>query len=120
VQVKISVRHGRLGDDAQAAIRHKADKLLHLFDRLTQIEVTVDLAVTPDKKCRVEFIVQAEHKHDFVAHECHQDVLAAVDLVMDKIQAQLRRYKEKIQDPRRAASADEAGAAPRPEDATEE
>jgi putative sigma-54 modulation protein len=120
VQVKISVRHGHLSESTQAAIREKAERLLHLFDRLTLIEVTVDLAKTPDKKCRVEFVVQAEHKHDFVAHESHQDVIAAVDLVMDKVQGQLRRYKEKIQDPRRAPSAGEVAGAPRLEDSTEE
>jgi ribosome-associated translation inhibitor RaiA len=46
--------------------------------------------------------------------------MAAVDLVMDKLQGQLRRYKEKIQDHRRTPSAGEVAGAPRLEDATEE
>ena len=49
--------------------------------------------------------------HDFVAQEGHHDVLAAVDLVMDKLQGQLRRYKEKLQDRRRTPSAGEAARA---------
>jgi putative sigma-54 modulation protein len=120
VQVKISVRHGHLSDGTQAAIREKAERLLHFFDRVTLIEVTVDLKKTPEERCRVEFVVQAEHKHDFVATESNQDVMAAVDLVMDKLQGQLRRYKEKIQDHRRTPSAGEVAGAPRLEDATEE
>jgi putative sigma-54 modulation protein len=107
VQVKISVRHGHLNDNTQAAIRDKAERLLHFFDRLTLIEVTVDLARTPSEQCQVEFVVQAEHKHDIVARESHQDVIAAVDLVLSKVQGQLRRYKEKIQDRRRTPSAGE-------------
>jgi putative sigma-54 modulation protein len=120
VQVKISVRHGHLSDGIQEAIRGKAERLLHFFDRLTLIEVTVDLKKNQDERCRVEFVVQAEHKHDFVATESNQDVMAAVDLVMDKLQGQLRRYKEKIQDHRRTPSAGEVAGAPRLEDATEE
>jgi putative sigma-54 modulation protein len=107
VQVKISVRHGQLGEVTQQTIREKAEKLPHLFERLTMIEVTVDMARTADDRCHVEFVVKAEHKHDFVAHESHQDVIAAVDLALNKVQGQLRRYKEKIQDHRRTPSTGE-------------
>src|SRR4051812_43228657 len=101
----------------QQFIREKAEKLLHFFDRLTMIEITVDLR----KEAKwVEFLVQAEHKHDFVARESHQDVLAAVDLVLDKLEAQLRRYKEKIQDHRRTPSTGEVAGAPSLEESTEE
>ncbi len=127
MQVKISVRHGHLSENTQTTIREKAEKLLHFFERLTMIEVTIDLKdrgngrPPEDRKaledtCRVEFVVQAEHKHDFVAHESHQDVLAAVDLAFDKIEGQLRRYKEKIQDHRRRPSTGEVAGAPRQAD----
>jgi putative sigma-54 modulation protein len=99
VQIKIAVRHGHLNDETQQRIREKAQKLTHLFDRLTMIEVTVDLNHRDEHKDQkqVEFVVQAEHKHDFVARESHPDLLAAVDLAVEKVVAQLRRYKEKIQ-----------------------
>ena len=81
MQIKISVRHGQINDDTQQFIRDKAEKLLHIFERLTMIEVTVDLK----KELKVvEFVVQAEHKHDFVARESNADVLAAVDLVLSR------------------------------------
>ena len=48
-----------------------------------------------------EIVVQAEHKHDLVAREHHGELLAAVDLAVEKLEGQLRRYKEKIQDHRR-------------------
>jgi putative sigma-54 modulation protein len=99
VQIKISARHGHLSEETQTFIKEKAEKLTHLFNRLTMIEVTVDLKDDLNKV--VEFLVSAEHKHDFVAHETNPDVLAAVDLVMAKLEQQLRRYKEKIQDHRR-------------------
>jgi putative sigma-54 modulation protein len=117
VQIKISVRHGHLNDNTQQVIRDKAEKLLHFFERLTMIAVTVD--TQKDQKW-VEFLVQAEHKHDFVAHDSHPDLLAAVDLVLDKLESQLRRYKEKIQDHRRTPSTGEVAGAPAVEESTEE
>ena len=117
MQIKISVRHGHLNDTTQQFIREKAEKLLHYFERLTMIEVTVDLK--KDQKW-VEFLVQAEHKHDFVAHESHADLMAAVDLTLDKLALQLRRYKEKIQDHRRTPSAGEVAGAPAVEEPGEE
>ena len=43
MQIKLSARHGHLTDDHQREIRQKAEKLLHIFDRISMIEVTVDL-----------------------------------------------------------------------------
>ena len=115
MEIKIAARHGHLSDETQNFIREKAQKLLRLFDRLTMIAVTVDLKDDVNKV--VEFLVSAEHKHDFVARETHTDVLAAVDLVMPKLEQQLRRYKEKIQDHRRRPSAgDVPSVSPKPSD----
>ena len=102
MQVKVSVRHGHLSDEVQRVIREKAAKLLHFFERLTMIEVTADLQQKEAK--HIELVVQAEHKHDFVARESHPEVLAALDLALSKLEGQLRRYKEKIQDHRRDPS----------------
>jgi putative sigma-54 modulation protein len=49
-------------------------------------------------------LVSAEHKHDFVSREAHTEVLVAVDMVVEKMEGQLRRYKEKVQDHRRTPS----------------
>jgi putative sigma-54 modulation protein len=109
VQVKITARHGHLAEPTQQFIREKAEKLLHFFSRLTFIEVTVDVK---DGIKQVEFLAKAEHKHEFVATERHTDILAAVDLVIDKLEGQLRRHKEKLQDRRRTPSAGEVTTAP--------
>jgi len=105
VEIKISTRHGHLTEETQQFIREKAEKLTRLFDRLTMIAVTVDLKDELNKV--VEFLVSAEHKHDFVATERNPDILAAVDLVMAKLEQQLRKYKEKLQDHRRRPAAGE-------------
>ena len=112
MQIKISTRHGHLTDATQNFIRDKANKLLHYFQRLTMIEVTVDLQQDEKDEKLVEFVVSAEHKHEFVARAKHKDILAAIDLVLDKLEQQVRKYKEKIQDHRRTpAMGDMPGAA---------
>jgi putative sigma-54 modulation protein len=116
VQTKISVRHGHLEADAQSYIREKAEKLLRFFERLTYIEVTVDLK---NEYPTVEILARAEHKHDFVASESNADLMAAVDLVEHKIETQIRRYKEQIQDHRRTPSVGEVAGTAR-EEASEE
>ena len=98
MQIKITARHGHLSEASQTFIRDKAEKLLHYFQRIMSIDVLVD---QKEEEFVVEFLVTAEHKHDFVASERNKDLLAAVDLVLDKLERQLRRYKEKIQDHRR-------------------
>ena len=118
MQVKISARHGHLSEATQEFIRDKAEKLLHYFGRLTMIQVTVDLKNEQQKM--VEFVVSAEHKQSIVAHERHTDVHAAVNLVVDKLERQLSRYKEKIQDHRRDPSAGEVAGAPGSEESSEE
>jgi putative sigma-54 modulation protein len=110
VQIKISARHGHLSEATQQFIREKAQKLTRLFERLTIIEVTVDLK--NEGQTWVEFLVKSEHKHDFVAHESHPDLLAAVDMALGKLEMQVRRHKETIQDRRRTPSAGEVAGAP--------
>jgi putative sigma-54 modulation protein len=105
VQIKISSRHGHVSEATGEFIRDKVSKLPHYFERLTSIEVTVDLK--NDHQKTVELLVSAEHKHDFVAREAHTDVLVAVDMVVEKMESQLRRYKEKVQDHRRTPSTGE-------------
>ncbi len=113
MQIKISARHGHLNEDVQNHIREKAGKLTHLFQRLMMIEVLVDMQ--NDEKI-VEFLVSAEHKHDFVASERNKDLLCAVDLVLDKLEGQIRKYKEKVQNHRRGSTRGEVASPNTPED----
>ena len=96
MQISISARHGHLSEATREKIVAKGEKLPRLFERLTAIEFTVDLehAEAP----RVELRVSAEHKHDFVAVETADGLMAAVDAVIHKLEQQLRKYKERVYD----------------------
>jgi putative sigma-54 modulation protein len=96
VQVNISARHGHLSDATREKITAKVEKLARLFERLLAIEVTIDLE--HEQAPSVDIRVSAEHKHDFVATEQAANLMAAVDGVIHKLEQQLRKYKEKVQD----------------------
>lgn len=94
MQIQVTSRHGHLSDETQDRLKAKAEKLVRHFDRLTSIEVVVDLQ-TPNKP-KVDLLVSAEHKHDFVAHEQTNNLLTSVESAVHKIDQQLRKYKERI------------------------
>jgi putative sigma-54 modulation protein len=110
MEIQIAVRHGQLEPGEHTHIQDRANKLKHFFNRLNMITATVDLE-NPLAKT-VEVLVSAEHKHDFVAHETHSDLKMAIDQAFHKVEEQLRRYKEKIQDHRRTPHAGQAGSPP--------
>ena len=97
MQTKIAVRHGQLNDETREFIRGKCDKLLHLFERVTEIVATVEFEHAGDR-VRVELLVDAEHKHDFAAHCEGEDVVATFESCLHKMERQVSRYKKRIQE----------------------
>ncbi len=95
MQINISVRHGDLSDATQEKIRSKVEKLGRLFDRLTSVDVVVDLEKADTPKIEVQ--VSAEHKNDFVAAYASEDMFGCLDQVIHKLEQQIRKYKERIQ-----------------------
>jgi putative sigma-54 modulation protein len=98
VQVAITCRHGSIKPDLNEYITRKSEKLLTYFERVTQIQVTLDFL---DGRVRAEMLVDAEHKHNFVAHAEGDNATATFDGVLHKMEQQIRKYKEKVQDHRR-------------------
>lgn len=103
MQTQISTRHGQLSEASQQKIAAKVEKLLRIFDRLTSIEVIVDLE--DETNPRVDLKVAAEHKHDFVAHDQSESLMGSVDEAVHKVEQQLRKYKEKVQERHRGPEA---------------
>jgi putative sigma-54 modulation protein len=109
VQVAITCKHGQLNANQQEYINRKSEKLLTYFERVTAINVTVSFE---NGGVRVEILVDAEHKHNFVANDHGDDVTPVFDVTLHKMEQQIKKYKEKIQDHRRdfPAQGDEGGA----------
>ena len=74
--------------------------------------MAIEVAVDQGKQAwDVEILVSAEHKHDFVAREAGPTPESAMDQCVHKIENQLRRYKEKVQNHKGDVS--QGGSAPR-------
>ncbi len=110
MQINVTTRHGHLNESTQERLVSKVEKLIRFFERLTAIEVVVDLK--DSSKPRVDINVSAEHKHDFVAHDEADNLLSAVESAVHKMEQQLRRYKEKVQTRGRAPGAKRQEALP--------
>ncbi len=113
MQVQIACRHGSISESLREHVLQKSEKLLTYFERVTAIEVTFDFQ---GERVRVEMLVDAEHKHNFVSHDEGEDAYTMYDSVLQKMEQQIRKYKEKVQDHRRdrpmgeLTRSDEAGA----------
>ena len=93
MEISISAKHGQLTDEVQQTIKQKVEKLPRFFDRTTGIDVIVDLVRIENPK--VEVKVSAEETDDFFAADSANNVFAALDSVVHKLERQLRKHKEK-------------------------
>ncbi len=92
MQVTVTGRHMGVDDALKAYCLEKAGRLPRFLDRVQSIEVILDGKAGMHS---AEVIVHAAGSDPFVATEQDADAFAAVDLLMDKIEEQLRRYKQK-------------------------
>ena len=96
MQINVSTRHGHLSPASQSKITAKVSRLKRYFDRLTALNVTVDLedSALP----AVEIVASAERFHDLVSHERSAQLWRSVDGAVQKLEQQLRKHKEKTRD----------------------
>jgi putative sigma-54 modulation protein len=98
VQTTISARHGHLSPASQEKITEKVEVVRKFFDRLTAIGVTVDLEHR--ERPSVELRVRAEHHDEFVAVGEAESTFAALDSAIEKMEGQLRKFKERLKEHR--------------------
>lgn len=116
MQINVSARHGHLSPASQSKIAAKVSRLKRYFDRLTALNVTVDLERSDLPA--VEIVASAEHYHDMVSREHAPLLWRSVDGAVQKLEQQLRKHKEKVRDHkhvqtgRRLTDESESGVAP--------
>lgn len=93
MQINVIGRHWHVPDDLREYILKRVEKLPRLYDRIMGIEVIID-GEGPEGK--VECIVSVASHPDFVSEEKGRDLFACFDTCLDKIETQLRKFKDKI------------------------
>lgn len=100
MEIKLHTQHVQLSDERKAYFLEKFEKVTHFASRLSDesTEMKVDLIHQSSKKledafeCHLTIFVP----HDTLRAEAHSDSLEnAVDEVIEKIKAQIERYKDK-------------------------
>lgn len=93
MQVTTTFRHMEQSDALKSYAEEKLERVVKYIDE----PVTVQVFFTVEKKIRhiVEIVVGAKGVTT-KASEATNDMYAAIDAVIDKIERQLKRYKEKI------------------------
>ncbi|RMF83376.1 MAG: ribosome-associated translation inhibitor RaiA [Planctomycetota bacterium] len=93
MQINVSGRHMNVGDALREYCEKKASKIGRFYDRIQSIDVVVD---GHNGQHSVEMIVHSDGTQPFVASEEREDAFAAVDVLVDKIERQLKRHKERL------------------------
>ena len=96
MQINVSARHGHLSPASQSKIAKKVSRLRRYFDRLTALNVTVDLQNS--SLPAVEIVASAERFHDLVSHDRAAILWRGIDGAVQKMEQQLRKHKEKVRD----------------------
>ena len=96
MQINVSTRHGDLSDAAKQKIVEKIEGLEKFIERLSRIDVTVDLEKAEEPK--VDLIAVTELKKEFKTSYQSKDLFGCVDQIVDKMQQQMKKFKEKLTD----------------------
>lgn len=106
MQVKVSGRHMGVSDAVKQYCTEKAGRLNRFYDRINAVEVVIEGQSGIHK---VELIAHVDGTHSFVAKESRDDVYAAFDVVIEKLERQLRDHKEKLRNRKHAAPPEGGG-----------
>ena len=92
MQISITGRHLEVTDSLKAYVEEKISKLQRHFDHVTNIHVILEVEKTTQK---AEATVQISGATLF-AEDHQEDMYAAIDLMVDKLDRQIIKHKEKI------------------------
>ena len=98
MKVTITGRHMTVHDSIKTYAEQKAEKLERYYEQLREVEIV--FAEDGDKKM-VEMIAHPRKGERIVGQVTHEDLFAAVDLVVDKMYNQLHKTKEKLKERRK-------------------
>jgi putative sigma-54 modulation protein len=94
-QIDITARHGNVSEDMREYAIKKAEKLTRFHDRITRIQILLD---DPKGEREVEMIAHVDAGGTMVARERAGVFREAVDLLVEKLERQLKKDKERLKD----------------------
>jgi putative sigma-54 modulation protein len=92
MQINISGRHVEVTDSMKEYVTSKVERLTHHHDRITSTNVILSVDKLIQK---AEATIHVSGK-DVFAEATHEDLYAAIDALVDKLDRQLIKHKEKM------------------------
>jgi putative sigma-54 modulation protein len=92
MQINISGRHVEVTDSMREYVTSKVERLTHHHDRITSTNVILSVDKLIQK---AEATIHVSGK-DVFAEATHEDLYAAIDALVDKLDRQLIKHKEKM------------------------
>ena len=99
MNLTISGHHLEVTPALRTYVTAKLDRITRHFDQLVDVKVllTVENQKEKDRRQRAECNIHVKGS-DMFAESSHEDLYAAVDELVDKLDRQVGRHKEKIKD----------------------
>ncbi len=99
MNLTISGHHLDLTPSLRSYVTSKIDRITRHFDRVVDVKVllSVEKQKEKEKRQRAECSIRVKGNELF-AQSAHQDLYAAVDELVDKLDRQVVRHKNRLQD----------------------
>lgn len=101
MNLQISGHHIEVTPALREYVETKLDPVIRHFDQVTGVSVVLSVEKLKQK---AEVILHVPGK-DMHAEESGEDLYAAIDVLFDKLDRQVQKYKQKVQDHHRGEKA---------------
>lgn len=96
MQINLTGRHLDITDAMRSYVQGKFERLERHFDHMTSVHVILSVEKLR-QKAEASFHISG---HDVYADSDHEDMYAAIDGLVDKLDRQLLKHKEKMKNHR--------------------
>ena len=98
MNLTISGHHLEITPSMREYVLTKLDRVTRHFDQVVDINVLLSFEKLKEKERRQKAEVTLHVKgKDIFVENCHEDMYAAIDQLMDKLDRQVCRHKDKLQ-----------------------
>jgi putative sigma-54 modulation protein len=95
MQVNISGQHVEITSALKKYIMEKIEKLNNHFNHITNVHVTISVEKKIRQKAEAQVNLSGAQIH---AEAIHEDMYTAIDAMIDKLDRQVVKHKEKLKD----------------------
>ena len=96
MQINLTGRHLDITDAMRSYVTNKFERLERHFDHMTNVHVILSIEKLR-QKAEASFHLSG---HDVYADSEHEDMYAAIDTLVDKLDRQVLKHKEKMKNHR--------------------